>query len=91
MVRQSGDAGLVLDNSLTEKLIKSITETTEKMSAEDKQAVLVVSPAIRKQLSNIIRHHIDDMIILSFTELPDNRKITVVSTITSETNNENNK
>ncbi len=91
MVRQSGEAGLVLDNMLTEKLIKSMTETTEKMSAEDKQAVLVVSPAIRKQLSNIIRHHIDDMIILSFTELPDNRKITVVSTITSEINKDENK
>ena len=61
MARQSGEAGLMLDNSLTEKMIKSINAASEKASAEGKQAVLVVSPAIRKQLSSLIRHHIDDM------------------------------
>ena len=84
MARQSGEAGLMLDNTLTEKMIKSINAASEKTSAEGKQAVLVVSPAIRKPLSSLIRHHIDDMIILGFTELPDTRKITVVATISGD-------
>ena len=84
MARQSGEAGLMLDNGLTEKMIKSINAASEKASAEGKQAVLVVSPAIRKQLSALIRHHIDDMIILGFTELPDTRKINVIATITGD-------
>ena len=87
MARQSGEAGLMLDNSLTEKMIKSINAASEKASAEGKQAVLVVSPAIRKQLSSLIRHHIDDMIILGFTELPDTRKINVIATITGDIEN----
>ena len=84
MVRQSGDAGLMLDNALAEKMIKSINTASERASAEGRQAVMVVSPAIRKQLSAIIRHHIDDMIVLGFTELPDSRKINVIATISGE-------
>jgi flagellar biosynthesis protein FlhA len=42
---------------------------------------MVVSPQIRQQLSNILRQHIDDLAVLGFTELPDNRKINVVATI----------
>ena len=84
MVRQSGEAGLMLDNALAEKMIKSINTASERTSAEGRQAVMVVSPAIRKQLSAIIRHHIDDMIVLGFTELPDSRKINVIATISGE-------
>ena len=84
MTRQSGDAGLMLDNALAEKLITSVTQASERVSAEGRTAVMVVSPAIRKHLSAIIRHHIDDMVVLGFTELPDNRKINVVATISGE-------
>ena len=84
MTRQSGESGLMLDNALAEKLITSVTQASERVSAEGRTAVMVVSPAIRKQLSAIIRHHIDDMVVLGFTELPDNRKINVVATISGD-------
>ncbi|MBL6606041.1 MAG: flagellar biosynthesis protein FlhA [Alphaproteobacteria bacterium] len=84
MTRQSGEAGLMLDNALAEKLITSVTQASERVSAEGRTAVMVVSPAIRKQLSAIIRHHLDDMVVLGFTELPDNRKINVVATISGD-------
>jgi flagellar biosynthesis protein FlhA len=29
-----------------------------------------------------VRQHVEDMIVLAFTELPDNRKINVVASIT---------
>ena len=89
MVRQSGEAGLMLDNALAEKMIKSINSASERASAEGRQAVMVVSPAIRRQLSSIIRHHIDDMIVLGFTELPDSRKINVIATISGEDEKQN--
>ena len=89
MVRQSGEAGLMLDNALAEKMIKSINSASERASAEGRQAVMVVSPAIRKQLSSIVRHHIDDMIVLGFTELPDSRKINVIATISGEDEQQN--
>ena len=81
MSRQSGEEGLVLDNELAQNLLTKISETNQKLSNEGKSAALVVSPAIRRQFSAIVRQHVEDMIVLAFTELPDNRKINVVATI----------
>ncbi len=85
MVRQSGEEGLILDNSLAEQLLRKISETTEKLSAEGRQVVMVVSPAIRRQFSQLIRQHIEDLAVLAFTELPDSRRIEVVATISGDT------
>ena len=84
MVRQSGEEGLILDNSLAEQLLKKISETSEQVSARGDQAVMVVSPAIRRQFAQLIRQHIEDLNVLAFTELPDSRKIEVVATISGE-------
>jgi flagellar biosynthesis protein FlhA len=84
MVRQSGEEGLILDNSLAEQLLRKISETSEKVSAKGDQAVMVVSPAIRRQFAQLIRQHIEDLNVLAFTELPDSRKIEVVATISGE-------
>ena len=84
MARQSGEEGLVLDNSLARQMLQKIAEVNDTLTAENKQAVMVVSPAIRRALSAIIRQHIDDMIVLAFTELPESRRIEVVATISGE-------
>ena len=84
MVRQSGDEGLVLDANLAQQLIKGISEAQQKVTSEGKTAVLVVSPAIRRQFASILKQHIEDLLVLAFTELPDNRQINVVATISSE-------
>jgi flagellar biosynthesis protein FlhA len=44
---------------------------------------MVVSPAIRRVFSHFIRQHVDDQIVLAFTELPETRKIEVVATISN--------
>ena len=38
-------------------------------------------PAIRKQISSIVRQHIEDIVVMGFTELPDNRKINIIASI----------
>jgi flagellar biosynthesis protein FlhA len=81
MAKQNGEEGLVLDNELATKLISNISDLNQKLVSEGNSAVLVVSPNIRRQISGIIRQHVEDLIVLSFTELPDNRKINVVATI----------
>ena len=82
MSRQSGEEGLGLDNELAQNLLTKISETNQKLSNEGKSSARVVSPAIRRQFSLIVRQHVEDMIVLAFTELPDNRKINVVASIT---------
>ena len=84
MARQSGDEGLVIDNSLAEQLLQKIVQTNEELSTSGKQSVMVVSPAIRRVFSQFIRQHIDDQVVLAFTELPETRKIEVVATISNQ-------
>ncbi|MEK9552822.1 MAG: flagellar biosynthesis protein FlhA [Alphaproteobacteria bacterium] len=84
MVRQSGEEGLILDNTLAEQLLRKISETSETVSARGDQVVMVVSPAIRRQFAQLVRQHIEDLHVLAFTELPDSRKIEVVATISGE-------
>jgi len=84
MERQSADEGLILDNELSEKLLTRLNQINDDMSSKGKQAVLVVSPVIRRSLSKLIRHHIDDMIVIGFTEIPDTRKIELIATISGE-------
>ena len=81
MAKQNGEEGLVLDNELATKLISNVSDLNQKLVSEGNSAVLVVSPNIRRQISGIMRQHVEDLIVLSFTELPDNRKINVVATI----------
>ena len=85
MVRQNGEGELILENNFATRLLTNIAEVNDEMTAQNKQAVMVVSPAIRRPLAGIIRQHIDDIIVLSFNELPDTRKVDVVATINGET------
>ena len=84
MQKQSGEEGLILDNELSQKLLTRLNQINDDMSSKGKQALLVVSPVIRRSLSGLVRQHSDDMIVIGFTEIPDNRKIELVATITGE-------
>tara|TARA_B100000524_G_scaffold344836_1_gene242635 strand:- start:2837 stop:3535 length:699 start_codon:yes stop_codon:yes gene_type:complete len=81
MSQKSSSEGLLMDPSLAKQIIQSIIEVNEKMSAENKTAVVVTSPIIRKDMSILLRQHIEDIVVLAFTELPENKKIKVIATI----------
>ncbi len=81
MSKKSGSDGLLIDPSLAKKMIKSIIDIGEKTSAESNSLVVVTSPIIRKDLSILLRQHVDDIVVLSFTELPENKRVKVIATI----------
>ncbi len=84
MQRQSPEGELILDTELAQRLLENLTRVNEQLSAEGRQAVVVVSPVIRRSMARIIRQHIDDMVVIAFSELPETRKVDVVATIGSE-------
>jgi flagellar biosynthesis protein FlhA len=84
MQRQSPEGELILDTELAQRLLENLTRVNEQLSAEGRQAVVVVSPIIRRSLARIIRQHIDDIVIIAFSELPETRKVDVVATIGSD-------
>ena len=80
-VRQGGEDGLILEGGLTQELIRSINDTSEKLSAEGRPSIMVVAPQIRRVFSDFVCSHVPDLIVLSFTELPENRRVEVYATI----------
>lgn len=79
--RQSADEDLVLDGGLAKNLLKSLNEISERLVNESRPCILVVAPQIRRHLADFIRSHVPQVVILGFTELPENRSVEIVATI----------
>ena len=91
MTKKSGSDGLLIDPSLAKQMIKSIIDVGEKSSATGNSLVVVTSPIIRKDLSILLRQHVEDIVVLSFTELPENKRVKVIATIGEQITTENKK
>jgi flagellar biosynthesis protein FlhA len=89
IAKQTGANGLILEASLIQKIVAAINNVMEKMQGENRKAVMITAPVIRRDLSYMLRQHIPALDVLSFTELPDNKKIEVVANIGSEEANNN--
>ena len=89
IAKQTGTNGLILEGSLIQKIVSGINSVMEKMQTENRKAVMITAPVIRRDLSQMLRQHIPTLDILSFTELPDNKKIEVVANIGSDEESNN--
>ena len=78
-------------NLFKKLIIKSIIDVGEKSSASSNSLVVVTSPIIRKDLSILLRQHVEDIVVLSFTELPENKRVKVIATIGEQITTENKK
>ena len=81
MSKKSTSEGLLIDPNLAKQMIKSILEISEKSSSDGNPVVIVTSPIIRKDLSILLRQHIEDIVVLAFTELPESKRVKVIATV----------
>ena len=81
MAKKSSSEGLLIDPSLAKEMIQSIIEIGEKFSSDSNALVIVTSPIIRKDLSILLRQHVEDIVVLSFTELPESKRVKVIATV----------
>ena len=79
--RRQGEDGLILDNGLAGTLVKSISEALDTAQGQGKQAVLIVAGQLRRSFAQFLRPHLPDAIVMGINELPDNRRVEVVSSI----------
>ena len=79
--RQNQQEELLIDANLSQNLITKISDVVEEQMAQSKTPFLIVSPIIRRKLAKLVRIHISDLNLLSFTELPESKKVDVVATI----------
>ena len=75
---------LTIDPELAEALFKSMRVEVQKIEDQGQPAILVVSPTIRPWLSNLIRPRIQDLTVLSYTEIPEDQSVNVVATISAQ-------
>ena len=62
-------------------MIKAIAQAYESANSNNVNPVMLTSPIIRRDLSTLLRQNIEDLNVLAFTELPENRRVEVVATI----------
>ncbi len=79
--KDQNNNGLILEPNFTQNMVKAIAKAFETATTEGINPVMLTSPIIRRNLSNLIRQNIEDLNVLSFTELPENRKVKVIANI----------
>jgi flagellar biosynthesis protein FlhA len=72
---------VVLEPGLSENLFMALRDAARIMEDEGNPAVLVVSPLIRTWLSKAVRHRVNDLTVLSYSEIPDDQSVKVVYTV----------
>lgn len=72
---------LAIEPGLAERLHTTLKEETQKLEAEGDSAILIVAPQIRAQLARLFRYSLPNLHILAYSEVPENRQISVVANV----------
>ena len=75
---------VVMEPSLAESLFVALRDGTRVLEEEGLPAVLVVSPMIRAWLSKAARHRVNDLTVLSYSEIPDDQAVKVIHTVDAQ-------
>jgi flagellar biosynthesis protein FlhA len=79
-----GDGSAVLEPSLAERLQRSIVSAAEKQEMAGKAPVLLVAGPVRPLLARFVRFGLQNVHVLAYQEIPDNRQVTIVATVGRE-------
>jgi flagellar biosynthesis protein FlhA len=79
--RQSGRDSASIEPGLARKLMEAFEEQNQSLGKTGKTLVLVTSPALRRDLSALVRQVAPDGLVLSFKELPENKRVNVIAVI----------
>lgn len=80
-LQASGGEGLGFEPGLAERLQQALIETSKEQEMSGQESILLVAAGIRSWMSRFARHSAQGIHVLSYNEIPDNRKIKVVATI----------
>ena len=87
VLQQQGQASgqnVVMEPGLAERLFSALRDGAKAVEELGQAAVLVVSPAIRPWLSKAVRHRVNELMILSYSEIPDDQSVKVIHTVHAE-------
>ena len=84
-VQTAPESGLGIEPGLAEQMIVDLNQSVQQMEAENRAAVLLVSPALRPMLSRLLKNLAPNLHVLAYNEVPDNKQIKVVSAVGGQT------
>jgi len=76
---------IAMEPGLAERLFGALRDGARAVEEMGHPAVLVVSPLIRPWLSKAVRYRVNDLTLLSYSEIPDDQTVKVVHTVHAET------
>ena len=80
--QQSGNTDdIILEPGLAERLQVALLEASQKQEMAAKPSVLLVSAPLRAVLAKFIRYSAAEIHVLSYGEIPDDKQITIESTV----------
>ena len=82
-VQQSGgtEEGMVLEPNIAEKLQTSLMEAAHKQEMLGKPAILLVAAPVRPLMAKFVRYGEQLIHVLSYQEIPENKKVTIVASV----------
>ena len=74
-------AGAALEPGLADRLQRSVAETAKRQEMLGETATLLVPPPLRAWLARFVQHAAPGTRVLAYTEIPDNRRVRLVSSL----------
>ncbi len=85
--QSAGAQGVVLEPGLAESLFDALRTSAKTVQDKGHAAVLVVSPPVRSWLSRMARYRVSDLVVLSYSEIPDDQAVKVIFKVELEPKN----
>jgi flagellar biosynthesis protein FlhA len=80
-VQQGQEQGLILEPGMAERLQRSLGEMAQKQEMAGKPSILLVAAPIRPLMAKFVRYGEHQIHVLSYQEIPENKKVTIVATV----------
>ncbi|WP_017463597.1 flagellar biosynthesis protein FlhA [Dyella ginsengisoli] len=77
----SGGTGAAVEPGLADRLQQGVAEAARKQEMSGEPAVLLVSPPLRPWLARFTRHVAQNLHVLAYNEVPDNRRVRLVQAL----------
>ena len=76
-----GNGAAALEPGLAERLHQSLAECVNKQEARNEPAVVLVPAQVRAALARLVRHSVPSLSVLSYSEVPEDKRLKLVGTI----------
>ncbi|MBU2964808.1 flagellar biosynthesis protein FlhA [Amphritea sp. 2_MG-2023] len=79
--RGEGGEGMVIEPTMAERLQTSLAEIAQQQEIAGRASILLVAAPIRPLLAKFVRYGEHQISVLSYQEIPENKRVTIIATV----------